>query len=134
MSIAIDTNVLVRLLTRDDETQCMAAVRIVQAAAEDGTPVLISSGVLLETEWVLRSRYKLLPAEIQQAFNAILETHELVVQEPAVLEEALRLWRNWAGADFADCMHIANAVQNTRTLATFDQNAARLSGAAVIPL
>src|SRR5690606_32422953 len=134
MSIAIDTNVLVRLLTRDDETQCMAAVRIVQAAARDGTPVLISSGVLLETEWVLRSRYKLLPAEIQQAFNAILETHELVVQEPAVLEEALRLWRNWAGADFADCMHIANAVQNTRTLATFDQNAARLPGAAIIPL
>lgn len=131
MSIAIDTSVLVRLLTRDDETQCAAAVRIVQAAAEEGTPVLISSGVLLETEWVLRSRYKLLPAEIQQAFNAVLETHELVVQEPAVLEE---LWRNWAGADFADCMHIANAVQNTRPLATFDQNAARLPGAAIIPL
>lgn len=133
MSIAIDTNVLVRLLTRDDDAQCVAAVRIVQAAAEDGAPVLVLSGVLLETEWVLRSRYKLLPAEIQQAFNAILETHELIVQEPAVLEEALQLWRNWTGSDFADCMHIANAVQNARTLATFDQSAARLPGAALIP-
>jgi len=134
MSIAIDTNALVRLLTRDDETQCTAAVRIVQAAAEDGAPVLISSGVLLETEWVLRSRYKLLPPEIQQAFNAILETHEFLMQEPAVLEEALKLWRNQVGADFADCMHVANAAQHARTLATFDQGAARLSGAAIIPI
>ncbi|NYT37965.1 type II toxin-antitoxin system VapC family toxin [Allopusillimonas soli] len=134
MSIAIDTNVLIRLLTRDDETQCAAAVKIVQAAVEDGAPVLISTGVLLETEWVLRSRYKLLPAEIQRAFNAILETHEFLAQEPAVLEEALRLWRNQPGADFADCVHIANAVQHARTLATFDQNAARLPGAAIIPM
>lgn len=134
MSIATDTNVLVRLLTRDDKTQCAAAVRIVQAAAEHGAPVLISSGVLLETEWVLRSRYKLLPVEIQQAFSAILETHELIVQEPAVLEEALKLWRDQVGADFADCMHAANAAQHARTLATFDQNAARLPGAAIIPV
>ncbi|HWK59782.1 MAG TPA: type II toxin-antitoxin system VapC family toxin [Eoetvoesiella sp.] len=134
MSIAIDTNVLVRLLTCDDEAQCAAAVRIVQAAAEDGTPALISSGVLLETEWVLRSRYKLLPAQIQQAFNAILETHELILQEPATVEEALSLWRNWPGSDFADCMHVANAAQHARTLVTFDQGAARLPGAAIIPL
>ncbi|OWT63729.1 PIN domain-containing protein [Candidimonas nitroreducens] len=134
MSIALDTNVLVRLLTRDDEAQCAAAVRIVQAAATEGAPALISSGVLLETEWVLRSRYKLLPAEIRRAFNAILETHELIVQEPAVLEEALELWRNVPGADFADCMHVANAVQHVRTLATFDQAAARLPGAAIISL
>ncbi|MFA5491260.1 MAG: type II toxin-antitoxin system VapC family toxin [Candidimonas sp.] len=134
MSIAIDTNVLVRLLTRDDETQCTAAIRVVQVAVEGGVPVLISSGVLLETEWVLRSRYKISPAEIQQAFNAILETHELMVQEPAVVEEALELWRNQAGADFADCMHVANASQHARTLATFDQNAARLPGATIIPI
>ena len=134
MSITIDTNVLVRLLTRDNEAQCAAAVRVIQAAAEEGAPALISSGVLLETEWVLRSRYKLLPAEIRRAFNAILETHELVVQEPAILEEALKLWRSLAGADFADCMHVANAIQHVRTLVTFDQAAARLPGAAIIPL
>ena len=134
MSMAIDTNVLVRLLTRDDEAQCAAAVRLVQTAAEDGAAALISSGVLLETEWVLRSRYKLAPAEIQQAFHAVLETQELIVQEPAVLEEALELWRKRAAADFADCMHVANAVQNARTLATFDQGAAQLPGAALIPL
>lgn len=133
MNIAIDTNVLVRLLTRDDEAQCAAATWTVQAAAADGTPALISSGVLLEAEWVLRSRYKLLPADIQRAFNAILETRELIVQEPVVLEEALRLWGDQAGSDFADCMHVANAVHSTCTLATFDQDAARLPGGMLIP-
>lgn len=134
MNIALDTNVLVRLLTRDDENQCAAAVRLVQTATEDGTPVLISTGVLLETEWVLRSRYELASPEIQRAFNAILETHELIVQDPAVLEEALASWQNRAGTDFADCMHVANAVQNARTLATFDQAATRLPGATLISL
>jgi predicted nucleic-acid-binding protein len=133
MSLALDTNVLVRLLTRDDEAQCAAAVRLVLAAAEVETPALLSLGVLLETEWVLRSRYKLSPADIHHAFTAVLETHELAVQEPSVLEEALKLWRDWPGSDFADCMHVATAVQCDRTLATFDHDAARLPGAALIP-
>ncbi len=132
MSIAADTNVLVRLLTRDDEAQCAAAVRAVQAAAEVGAPALISSGVLLETEWVLRSRYKLSPVQIQQAFGAILETYELVVQEQATVEEALMLWRNWPGSDFADCMHVANAARHACTLVTFDQGAAKLPGTAIV--
>lgn len=133
MSLALDTNVVVRLLTRDDEAQCAAAVKLVADMAEEGPPVALSLGVLLETEWVLRSRYKVSPEEIRQAFTAILETRELAVQQPAVLEEALQLWRDWPGSDFADCMHVATAVQNDRTLATFDEGAARLPGAALIP-
>ncbi len=132
MSLALDTNVLVRLLTRDDEPQCAAALRLVQTAGQEGVPVWLSLGVLLETEWVLRSRYKLPAAEIQQAFTAILETQELSVQSPDVLEEALRLWRDWPGSDFADCMHVATAAQNDCTLATFDQSAAQLPGAVLI--
>lgn len=133
MSIALDTNVLVRLLTRDDEAQCAAAVHLVQAAALQREPVMISHGVLLETEWVLRSRYKLAPVEIQRAFWAILETIELAIQEPTIVEETLKLWSDWPGSDFADCLHIATAVHNNCTLATFDQGAARLPGAGLIP-
>ena len=132
MSVALDTNVLVRLLTRDDVAQCAAAAALVAAAAEVGAPAMLSLGVMLETEWVLRSRYKVAPAKIQQAFAAILETHELVVERPEVLEEALKLWRDWPGADFADCMHVATAVRDDRILATFDQGAARLPGAALV--
>lgn len=132
MSLALDTNILVRLLTRDDERQCIAAVRLVETAGQEGMPVSLSLGVLLETEWVLRSRYKLSAADIQQAFAAILETQELSVQSSDVLEEALRLWRDWPGSDFADCMHVATAVQSNCALATFDQGAAQLPGAVLI--
>ena len=59
MTIAIDTNVLVRLLVRDDEAQYAAAQRLVDQAAAAVEPVLIVLGDLRETEWVLRSRYKL---------------------------------------------------------------------------
>ena len=67
MSIAIDTNVLVRLLVRDDEAQYSAARRLVDEAAAADEPVLIVLGALLETEWVLRSRYQLDKAGIAGA-------------------------------------------------------------------
>lgn len=59
MSIAVDTNVLVCLLVRDDEAQFNAAKRLVEQAEAASEPLLIVLGALLETEWVLRSRYKL---------------------------------------------------------------------------
>jgi predicted nucleic-acid-binding protein len=133
MSLALDTNVLVRLLTRDDETQCAAAERLVNAAVERGEPVMVSIGVLLETEWVLRSWYKLAPDRIRLALGAILETKGMEVQDSPTLEESLALWRERPGADFADCVHVATAVQSHRILATFDQDAAKLPGAALIP-
>lgn len=64
MSVAIDTNVPVRLLVRDDEAQYAAARRLVDEAAAAEEPVPILFGALLETEWVLRSRYKLDKASI----------------------------------------------------------------------
>jgi len=62
--IALDTNVLIRFLVRDDEEQFERAERLIRRAARAGEPVFISLLVLLETEWVLRSRYKLSKAEI----------------------------------------------------------------------
>jgi len=60
MSIAIDTNVLVRILVQDPTapTQCAAARQLVADATAAGEPLLVSLCALLETEWVLRSRYR----------------------------------------------------------------------------
>ena len=60
MSAAIDTNVLVRVLVQDPTAaaQCAAAKRVVADASASGEPLLVTLCVLLETEWVLRSRYK----------------------------------------------------------------------------
>ena len=55
--LGIDTNVLVRFLLRDDETQFQKAKKLIQQEVTAGRGVLVSQLVLLETEWVLRSRY-----------------------------------------------------------------------------
>jgi predicted nucleic acid-binding protein len=57
--IGIDTNVLVRFLVRDDEAQFDRARRLIKREASGGEPVMVSQLVLLEAEWVLRSRYSL---------------------------------------------------------------------------
>lgn len=129
MSYALDTNLLIRLLTRDDETQYAKVVRLLKTQEAQDAPVLLMLGVLLEAEWVLRSRYSLAREQIRTAFGAMLETTAIVVEGPATLEEALMLFGRDSSADFADCMHVARARQHGAILATFDRGAARLPGA-----
>ncbi len=127
MSIAIDTNVLVRLLVRDDEAQFRAARRLVEQAQAAGEPLLIVLGVLLETEWVLRSRYRLDKAAIAATFARLLETDGVLLEHEPTAEEALYIWNQHPSADFADCLHSARAAQlGRRRFITFDAGAARL--------
>lgn len=75
MSVAIDTNVPVRLLVRDEGQQFAAAIRLVDQAEAADEPVLILLRALLETEWVLRSRYKLDKGSIAGAFLRLLDSY-----------------------------------------------------------
>ena len=107
MSIAIDTNVLVRILVQDPTApnQCAAARRLVTDATAAGEPLLVSLCALLETEWVLRSRYRV----------------------SRKVEEALYLLDQFPSADFADCLLVARATHLGRSrFVTFDVGAARL--------
>lgn len=129
MSIAVDTNVLVRLLVRDDEAQFAAAQRLVERAAADDVPVLIMLCVLLETEWVLRSRYRIDKAGITSAFAALLESLDVEFEHAPTVEETLYVWGQHPAADFADCLLAARAAQLGRShFVTFDAGAARLPG------
>ena len=129
MTIAIDTNVLVRLLVRDDEAQYAAARRLVDQAAAAEEPVSIVLGVLLETEWVLRSRYKLDKASIAGTLTALLESADVEFEHAPTVEEALYVWAQHPGTDFADCLLIARASHLGRSrFLTFDAGAARLPG------
>ena len=133
MTIAIDTNVLVRLLVRDDEAQYAAARRLVDQAAAAEEPVLIVLGVLLETEWVLRSRYKLDKASIAGALTALLESADVEFEHAPTVEEALYVWAQHPGTDFADCLLIARASHLGRSrFLTFDAGAARLPGVVLL--
>lgn len=129
MSIAIDTNVLVRLLVRDDEAQFQSARRLADEAAAHDEPMLILLMALLETEWVLRSRYRLDKASIAGAFTGLLESRDVEFEHAPTVEEAMYVWARYPGADFADCLLAARAVHlGCGRFVTFDAGAARLPG------
>lgn len=126
--IGVDTNVLVRFLIRDDQQQFERAQRLIRREAHKGEPVFISHLALLETEWVLRSRYKLGKAEILGAFSDLLSSAELCIEEESSVEEALYVWKD-SPAQFADCLigahHRACRCEST---ASFDTDALKLPG------
>jgi predicted nucleic-acid-binding protein len=126
--LGVDTNVLVRYLIRDDRPQYEKARRLIDREVAKGEPVLVSLLVLLETEWVLRSRYKLAKAEVVTAFSALLDTVDLAFEDEPSVENAVYSWKDSA-ADFADCLIEArNRRLGCRATATFDGRALKLAG------
>ncbi|MDP9084482.1 MAG: type II toxin-antitoxin system VapC family toxin [Pseudomonadota bacterium] len=126
--LGVDTNVLVRYLTRDDQPQYDKARRLIEREVAKGEPVLVSLLVLLETEWVLRSRYEIAKADIVAAFSALLDTADLTFEDEPSVEIAVYAWKDSA-ADFADCLIEArNRRLGCRATATFDGRALKLAG------
>lgn len=126
--IGLDTNVLVRFLVRDDEMQFARARRLLRRRTGKGEPVLINLLVLLETEWVLRSRYALSKSEIVGAFSGLLDAAELLFEDEASLEQALYMWKD-SSAQFADCLIGArNWALECRATVSFDIEALRVPG------
>ena len=126
--IGVDTNVVVRYLTRDDPTQYEKARRLIDREVAKGEPVFVSLLVLLETEWVLRSRYDLTKPDIVSAFSALLDTVDLTIEDEPSVESALYSWKD-SVADFADCLIEArNRRLGCRATATFDGRALKLAG------
>lgn len=126
--LGVDTNVIVRYLIRDDQPQYERARRLIDREATKGEPVLVSLLVLLETEWVLRSRYELAKPDIVAAFSALLDTADLAFEDEPSVETAIYFWKDSA-AEFADCLIQAhNRELGCRGTATFDAKALKLAG------
>lgn len=117
---ALDTNVLVRALVQDDAAQGRRAQACLSAQ-----PVYVPVTVILELEWVLRSRYGYSPKAIADAMEklAILE-NAVVGEQAAVVAAATKLRRGW---DFADALHHALAA-GCDDFATFDTILSRRAG------
>ena len=125
--VGIDTNVLVRYLVREDEVQYERARRRIHREAHADS-VLISLLVMLETEWVLRSRYQLAKADIVGAFSALLDAADVHFEDESSLEESLYLWKD-SNADFADCLISARHRRlGCTATASFDNKALKLPG------
>jgi predicted nucleic-acid-binding protein len=119
--IALDTNVLVRLVLRDDEAQAQRARKLVETHARSDASLFVSDVVLAEFAWVLRSRYALSGKAIARTLRAMLDNATLAWQSRAAAVEALRLFEQ-GSVDFPDCLVVALAQShNCEAVATFDQ-------------
>jgi predicted nucleic-acid-binding protein len=124
--LGIDSNVLVRFLVRDDEAQFEKARRLIKREVAAGRRVFVSQLVLLETEWILRSRYGLPKFETVATVSGLLDAADIQFEDEAAIEEALFVWKDSA-ADFADCLIGArNRRLGCRATATFDAKASKL--------
>ena len=126
--LGIDTNVLVRLLVADDALQTRRARALVERALDHDDPILVSLPVVIETEWVLRSRYGFDKPATLSSLRHLLAARELTFEDESALEEALYQW-NEGAAGFVDCLIAAhNRRLGCSATATFDAAAARIPG------
>ena len=121
---AVDTNVLVRLVARDDPKQLPAAEAFVGAGA------WVSHLVLIEAVWVLASVYDLGPREIGAAVEMFLNHQNLALQDPDVVAAALEHYRKRSSLGFSDCLVLEVARKAGHLpLGTFDRTLSSLAGA-----
>lgn len=121
---AVDTNVLVRLVARDDPKQVVLADAFVAKGA------WVSHLVLVETAWVLSAVYELDPSRLADAIEMILNHRELSLQDPDVVAKALEHFRKKPSRGFSDCLILEVARRAGHLpLGTFDRDLAKLDGA-----
>jgi predicted nucleic acid-binding protein len=116
---AIDTNVIVRFLTGDDPAQAARARKLIESGG-----IFVSTSVLLETEWVLRSGYGFAGGRLVPALRDFAGLPGVTLENPQLAARAL----DWAeqGLDFADALHLGSA-QSCTAFLTFDRKLARVA-------
>lgn len=122
--LAVDTNVLVRLLARDDPAQAAIADQFIAKGA------WVSHLVLAETIWVLQAVYSRTDAQLALALDLLLAHESLVMQDADTVAAAVVHYRNKPSLGFSDCLVLEIARKAGHTpLGTFDKALARLPGA-----
>ena len=120
---AVDTNVLVRLISRDEPNQAVAAEAFVAQGA------WVSILALAETIWVLDVAYDRSPADLAIALQMLLDHRSLIIQDSDVVVAALALFRAKPKLGFSDCLMLEVARKAGHLpLGTFDKGLARVDG------
>lgn len=118
---AVDTNVLVRLVTRDDAEQVAVAEAFIAPGA------WVSHLVLAEAMWVLASVYDLGPSAIVTAVEMLLNHRDLSLQDADVVAAALTHFRKRPKLGFSDCLVLEVDRKAGHTpLGTFDRELSKL--------
>ena len=120
---AVDTNVLVRLIARDDSRQAASAESFVEKGA------WVSTLVLAEATWVLASVYELSSSDLATAIEMLLHHRDLVIDDSETVSAALDLFRAKPALGFSDCLLLELARKAGHLpLGTFDRGLAKLEG------
>ena len=121
---AVDTNILVRLITRDDVAQLASAEAFIAKGA------WVSTLVLAETTWVLGAVYELEYSEIATVVEMLLSHEHLTLQDAEVVAAALGHYRTVPALGFTDCLVLEIARKAGHLpVGTFDKRLAKLDGA-----
>lgn len=121
---AVDTNVVIRLIARDDPRQVAAAESFVRDGA------WVSTLALAEAVWVLGTVYQLTTGAQARAIEMLLNHRELVVQDAETVAAALELFRSKPALGFSDCLMLQLARKAGHLpLGTFDRSLAKNAGA-----
>jgi len=124
--IGLDTNVLLRLLVKDDIRQMETAARAVAARCTVESPGYVNQIVLCEVVWVLQATLKYPRATIAAAIEALCRASEFRIEHMDAVREALSIFRA-SKADYADCLiGVLNRRAGCSTTLTFDKHAATL--------
>lgn len=125
--IGLDTNILVRYIMQDDSKQAALATRLVESLSAE-SPGFIPLVSVVEIAWVLLSAYSLSREQLIEAFELVLRTKELIVEQAEIVWKAVRVFRS-SHADFADCLIAQSAASaGCEKTVTFDRGAAKTGG------
>lgn len=123
--IAVDTNVLVRILVDDPKEQ--RQVSAARARARSAGQVFVPQIVQVETLWVLESAYGFAKEQILETLDRLGSNQAYVMEQPRSFDEALREFRNGTAA-FSDYVVLASSRAAGHELATFDKRLLKASG------
>ena len=115
--IAVDTNLLVRLMTEDDPAQAQRAAKIMQR-----DEIFIPKSVMLEMEWVLRHAYGIDRDTICTGFQKLMGLPNVSVEDWQAVFQAILWYRS--GFDFADALHLSSSGHADKFV-TFDKDFAK---------
>ena len=120
---AVDTNVLVRLITRDDARQAASADAFI------GKGAWVSLLALTEAMWVLEAVYERSTADLATAVDMLLNHRDLTLQDADAVAAALDLFRSRPALGFSDCLMLQLARKAGHLpLGTFDRGLAKVEG------
>jgi predicted nucleic-acid-binding protein len=121
---AIDTNILIRLIVRDDPRQTASAENFIRGGA------WVSILALAEAAWVLTNIYALSPKELAMEIEMYLNHRDLVLQDSEAIAAALELFRAKPSLGFPDCLMLQLARKAGHLpLGTFDRSLGKVEGA-----